>query len=425
MHPTSALKISIWRLILISIAFLPFFLATQGRAQIESMILEPVSESEFHELFGIRSLDLLVAEKMAAATSKEADEPAPSPFRDLSIAVLPEIRPRPPLKPRYVLPEEFSTLVRAPLPAPTLVLAGYDGQPTMSELGCAKREHSKHNLAYRCNAPIALNVPGGNEPSASFLREMEEETGFEVGYDLWPGDKDAVTGDRLMSARDIVTGMRFTLAYLNQRGFTVAKNSCSSRKHWRWSYICLNDKNWASMSAQERCKFILDGLLPVEGGVPEWSFAPMPSPGTVAGELIAFGLTQDPRTIDDAASLCQEIRAQNRVASMVQNLLRFAPKSLGLRAASLAKPDEAFLTLGAQIYGTEMIVARLTSTNPAALPDGMDQLHKIWRSLGGSQVCDNADCSGPIEVDLPPLPEYRPVLRPAPLPLQLAEALTD
>ena len=60
MHPTSALKISIWRLILISIASLPLLLATQGRAQIESMILEPVSESEFHELFGIRSLDLLV-----------------------------------------------------------------------------------------------------------------------------------------------------------------------------------------------------------------------------------------------------------------------------------------------------------------------------------------------------------------------------
>lgn len=435
MHPAFMFQPTSLRLVLISLTLLPWIFTSQAQAQIDtiilkareyeaSRILEPVSDSEFHALFGIRSLDLLVKERLAALTTVEIDE-VPSPFRDFSIDVLPSIRPRPPLKQRDVLPEEFSILVRPPLPTPSLVLAGYEGQPEISELGCATREHSQHNLAYRCNAPIALNVPGGDKPSKSFLREMEEETGFDIGFDLWPGDKDAVTGDRLLSARDIVTGMRFTLAYLNHRGFTIAKNSCSDRKHWRWSYICMHDENWAAMSATERCEFVLEGLLTVEGGAPNWSFAPMPSPGTVEGELIAFGLTHDPRNINDPGALCREILAQNRVDKMVKSLLRKAPKKLGLKQASLAAPDEAFLTLGAQVYGREMIVARLTSSNPSALPKNMKKLQKIWRSLGGSQLCDNADCAGPVQVALPPLPDYRPVEPASPLPVQIAETSTD
>lgn len=435
MHLAFMFRLTFSRLALISFAFLSWVSTAQAETQIDSIILkareyeasrilEPVSDSEFHELFGIRSLDLLVKERLAAVGRVET-EVLSSPFRDLSIDVLPSIRPRPPLKQRDVLPQEFSILIRPPLPTPALVLAGYDGQPEISELGCATRAHSQHNLAYRCNAPIALNIPGGNKPSKSFLQEMEAETGFDIGYDLWPGDKDAVTGDRLLSARDIVTGMRFTLAYLNHRGFTIAKNSCSDRKHWRWSYICMQDENWAAMSAKERCEFVLKGLLTVEGGNNDWSFAPMPSPGTVEGELIAFGLTHDPRNINEPKVLCREILAQNRVDRMVSGLLRKAPKSLGLKRSSLAKPDEAFVTLGAQISGTEMVVARLTSSNPSALPDNMKKLHKIWRSLGGSQVCDNADCAGPVVVALPPLPDYRPIEAAPSLPLQVAETVTD
>ena len=435
MHPAFMFRLTFVRLVLISLIVLPWIPAPQAQAQIDriilkakeyeaSRILEPVSDSEFHALFGIRSLDLLVKERLAALTDVEVEE-IPSPFRDLSIDVLPSIRPHPPLKQRDVLPEEFSILIRSPLPTPTLVLAGYEGQPEISELGCATREHSQHNLAYRCNAPIALNVPGGNTPSKSFLREMEEETGFDIGYDLWPGDKDAVTGDRLLSARDIVTGMRFTLAYLNHRGFTIAKNSCSDRKHWRWSYICMHDENWAAMSATERCEFVLEGLLTVEGGTPNWSFAPMPSPDTVEGELIAVGLTHDPRNINDPGALCREIIAQNRVDKMVKGLLRKAPKALGLKQTSLAAPDEAYLTLGARVNGTEIIVARLTSASPSDLPGQMKKLQKIWRSLGGSQVCDNADCAGPVQVALPPLPDYRPPQPASPLPLQIAETSTD
>ncbi len=420
MHLSNAWKPPVWRLIPKSLAVLFVFVAVQGAAQADSPILEPVSETEFHHLFGIRSLDLLVAERLKAdgqLASAESD----NPFRDLSIDILPSIRPRPPLKQRYVLPDAFSIVNRPPLLTPTLVVAGYENQPQISELGCATRQHSQHNLAYRCNAPIALNVPGGEDPSASFLKEMEDETSLRIGHDLWPGDKDIVTGDRLLSARDIVTGMRFTLRYLDERGFTVAKAPCSDRSQWRWSYICLSDSNWAALSAVEKCEFVLDGLLTVEGGAPNWSFAPMPSPGTADGALISIGLTVDPKEITDTRKLCQEIRAQETLDRMLTGFINNAPDELGLHLASLAKPDEALLTLSGQFRGNEMIVGHVTSTAPALLPDAMETLEKLWRGLGGVQVCDNADCSGPLELALPPLPDYRPADPPLQAETQVAE----
>lgn len=420
MHQSTAWKPPLWRLILISLAALFVLIAAQGKAQTNAAILEPVSETEFHHLFGIRSLDLLVAERQKASADL-ASAKTDAPFRDLSIDILPSIRPHPPLKQRYVLPDEFAILDRAPLATPTLVVAGYTGQPEISELGCATREHSQHNLAYRCNAPIALNVPGGENPSASFLKEMEAETGLRIGYDLWPGDKDAVTGDRLLSARDVVTGMRFTLRYLDQRGFTVAKASCAERSQWRWSYICLHDDAWAAMSAADKCEFVLDGLLTVEGGAPNWSFAPLPSPGTAAGDLIAIGLTVDPTEITDTGKLCQELRAQERLDQMLLDFIKRAPDDLGLRLVSLAEPDSALLSLSARFKGKEMIVGYVSSETPSKLPKSMPTLAKLWRGLSGLQVCDNVDCSGPIEVALPPLPDYRPKDVPLPSDNQIAE----
>ena len=197
MHLAFMFRLTFSRLALISFAFLSWVSTAQAETQIDSIILkareyeasrilEPVSDSEFHELFGIRSLDLLVKERLAAVGRVET-EVLSSPLRDLSIEVLPSIRPRPPLKQRDVLPQEFSILIRPPLPTPALVLAGYDGQPEISELGCATRAHSQHNLAYRCNAPIALNIPGGNKPSKSFLQEME--TGCIGGLLMSPTDR--------------------------------------------------------------------------------------------------------------------------------------------------------------------------------------------------------------------------------------------
>ena len=64
---------------------------------------------------------------------------------------------------------------------PTIVLAGYEGQPEISGMACAKRASDEHNLAFRCNAPVAMNVPGGKASSSRFLTEMEAETGLQLG----------------------------------------------------------------------------------------------------------------------------------------------------------------------------------------------------------------------------------------------------
>ena len=84
MHLAFMFRLTFSRLALISFAFLSWTSAAQAETQIDSIILEareyeasrilePVSDSEFHELFGIRSLDLLVKERLAAVGKIEAD----------------------------------------------------------------------------------------------------------------------------------------------------------------------------------------------------------------------------------------------------------------------------------------------------------------------------------------------------------------
>ncbi|MDB2403578.1 hypothetical protein N9W16_01230, partial [bacterium] len=136
--------------------------------------------------------------------------------------------------------------------------------------------------------------------------------------------------------------------------------------------------------------------------------APLPSPDTVKGALISYGLTTNPGDLQDAASLCTEVEAQERVEAMTKKLLQQAPKKLGLKLTSLANTDGANLTLGAQIKGREIIVARLTSKTPDALSSQLETLSEIWRGLGGSQVCQESDCARVITVALPLLPDYRP-----------------
>lgn len=411
MHLSPSFRLMVRWLILISCGFWVLCFAFGTKAAADSPILEPISADEFQRIFGLEKEGSLLANQIgvSAAAAARARQEQRVPFRDKSIDFLPEIRPRAPLKQRDVLPETFANLVKPALPAPELILAGYEGQPTISERGCAVREHDQHNLAYRCNAPIALNIPGGNTPSKRFLKEMETETGFDVGKDVWPGDKDAVTGDRLLTARDIVVGMRFTLRYLDQRGFTIAKASCAKRKKWRWSYVCLQDDRWAALSEREKCEFILDGLLTVEGGkITKWSFAPMPSPDSPDGTLISFGLTGDPLGFNDKESLCTEVRAQERVDRMVQKLLAQAPEDLGASIQSLADTETAHFALAAQIKGREMIVARLGLPDQDAGTRFQAELEQIWREIGGSQVCLEHDCARKIQVALPPLPDYRP-----------------
>ena len=70
-----------------------------------------------------------------------------------------------------------------------------------------------------------MNVPGGKASSSRFLSEMEAETGLRLRQ---TDDPDAGTGARLLTARDVVTGMRFTLRYIDW-GFTRAANSCADR----------------------------------------------------------------------------------------------------------------------------------------------------------------------------------------------------
>ena len=177
-------------------------------------------------------------------------------------------------------PTVFPTASRgatAAIQEPTIVLAGYEGQPEISGMACAKRASAEHNLAFRCNAPVAMNVPGGKASSSRFLTEMEAETGLRLGRDFWAGDPDAGTGARLLTARDVVTGMRFTLRYIDERGFTRAANSCADQGRWRWSYVCITDARWAAKSMVEQCHFVVDEMLSVEGGpVARWTFAPCP-----------------------------------------------------------------------------------------------------------------------------------------------------
>ena len=226
---------------------------------------------------------------------------------------------------------------------PTIVLAGYEGQPEISGMACAKRASDEHNLAFRCNAPVAMNVPGGKASSSRFLTEMEAETGLRLGRDFWAGDPDAGTGARLLTARDVVTGMRFTLRYIDERGFTRAANSCADPGRWRWSYVCITDAQWAAKSMVEQCHFVVDEMLGVEGGpVRRWTFAPLPAPGTAEGTPIAIGFTLDPLAITDKAALCREVAAQEQISAALYSFQTAAyADSLALSPAAPDRPRNA------------------------------------------------------------------------------------
>ena len=386
-------------------------LAAASRAQTAETMPEPVSEAEFLTLFGLAS---------EQAGTMLAYDPS-SELTDKSKQRLPQLRPTPTtngLITRSVLPEDFGWVERKALSEPILLLNGHEGQSDLSDLDCAVRRDDDHNLAFRCNAPIALNVPGGDTPSETFLAEMEEETGFTVGHHIWPGDKDALTGDRLMTARDIVTGMRFTLRYLNKRGFTVADARCSNRKSWRWIYVCLDDAKWHALTPRQKCEYVINNLLMVEGGAKDWSFAPLPAPGEEEGTLLSVGFTRDPREMATADDLCPEVAAHERVETRLEQFLQDAPRAVALERVPLHSAEDALLTLAAKISGAEVIVARLSSQKPDAVADAFSDLAELWLSRGGTRLCESPDCSGLIRIALPPLPTYRPPPILPPIPAQ-------
>ncbi|MEC8711282.1 MAG: hypothetical protein VXX87_06865 [Pseudomonadota bacterium] len=279
---------------------------------------------------------------------------------------------------------------------PTIVLAGYEGQPEISGMACAKRASDEHNLAFRCNAPVAMNVPGGKTSSSRFLTEMEAETGLRLGRDFWAGDPDAGTGARLLTARDVITGMRFTLRYIDERGFTRAANSCADQGRWRWSYVCITDAQWAAKSMVEQCYFVVDEMLSVEGGpVARWTFAPLPAPGTAAGTPIAIGFTLDPLAITDKAALCREVAAQEQISAAVYSF-QTAAQADGLALSLLPLTDSETPSVGLSLLidGDAFVVARLASA-PAGT-DRADQscrVSMLWRAAGGKGLCTGFPCT--------------------------------
>ena len=371
--------------------------AFPAAAQSENQRLQSLSEDEFQAYFGVNRLDYVLGQ----STNQLAFA-----LRDKSIAELPPEVPV--LLERNVLPAAFAVMQRPAVPEPVMIEAGDKGEPELSPLDCAVRAHSRHNLAFRCNAPVALNVPGGDKPRASFLREMVNETGMSLGTDIWPGDKDALTGDRLLSARDVVTGMRFTLRYLDQRGFTLGNNPCSNKSKWRWSYICLDDAAWDKMSRAEQCSYVLDNLLSVEGGSATWYFAPMPGPKSKKGDLISVGYSRDPRKIQTASALCQELAIQERVDGKIAAFITKTARKSGLKRVALNQVSKADLSLAMRIDGKEQIVGRFSAKNAQKLAVQRAALEASWRALGGSRLCLSANCNEPVEVALPPLPDYRP-----------------
>ena len=215
--------------------------AARADASSATAVFAPVSKAAFADWFG-------TGHRVGWLPREDAQEIALGGFADLSRAETGSSSSTPmaflPLGPvsgefhfslgdvlfSYSLPDggpgRRSTLA---VQEPTIVLAGYERQPEISGMACAKRASDEHNLAFRCNAPVAMNVPGGKASSSRFLTEMEAETGLRLGRDFWVGDPDAGTGARLLTARDVVTGMRFTLRYIDERGFTRAANSCADQ----------------------------------------------------------------------------------------------------------------------------------------------------------------------------------------------------
>ena len=295
----------------------------------------------------------------------------------------------------YAFPTDSETQPWASVREPTILLAGYEGQPEVSEMACAKRTSSEHNLAFRCNAPVAMNVPGGKSSSSRFLTEMETETGLRLGRDFWAGDLDAGTGARLLTARDAVTSMRFTLRYIDERGFTRSTNSCADRGRWRWSYVCITDVQWAAKSMIEQCQFVVDEMLSVEGGpVKQWTFAPLPAPGTADGTPIAIGFTVDPLKITVKARLCREVVAQEQISTALFGF-QTAAFAEGLAPALLPLTDRSpsLLGLSLQIDNEAFVVARLRAASPGVnQTEYQQQVARLWRKVGGSRLCTGFPC---------------------------------
>ncbi len=284
----------------------------------------------------------------------------------------------------------------AAIQEPTIVLAGYEGQPEISGMACAKRASAEHNLAFRCNAPVAMNVPGGKASSSRFLTEMEAETGLRLGRDFWAGDPDAGTGARLLTARDVVTGMRFTLRYIDERGFTRAANSCADQGRWRWSYVCITDAQWTAKSMVEQCHFVVDEMLSVEGGpVARWTFAPLPAPGTAEGTPIAIGFTLDPLAVADKTMLCREVAAQEQISAALYSFQTAAQADgLALSLLPLTDRDTPSFGLSLLIDGEAFLVARLASAQTGA--DRAEQKRRVsllWQAAGGDGLCTGFPCT--------------------------------
>ena len=293
-----------------------------------------------------------------------------------------------------------ASLATGPVQEPQIVLAGYEGQPGVSNMGCAERSSDDHNLAFRCNAPVAMNVPGG-QSSMRFLEEMEAETGMRLGRNFWAGDPDAGTGARLLTARDAVTGMRFTLRYIDERGFTRNTRSCDDKSRWRWSYICITDDEWAAKTKSEQCGFVVDEMLSVEGGqVRRWTFAPLPAPGTVKGTPIAIGFTRDPHDIPDKAALCREVVVQEQISKALYAFQSQAyERGLTLSLLPLSDQETPSLGLTLMIDDDTFLVARLRrSPGVAVSTDIWRTIANLWRSTGGGGLCQGVPCV-PISLD--------------------------
>ena len=279
---------------------------------------------------------------------------------------------------------------------PTIVLAGYEGQPEITGMACAKRASDEHNLAFRCKAPVAMNVPSGEALSSPFLTEMEAETGLRLGRDFWAGDPDAGTGARLLTARDVVTGMRITLRYIDERGFTRAANSCADQERWRWSYVCITDAQWAAKCMVEQCHFVVDERLSVEGGpVRSWTFAPRPAPGTAEGTPIAIGFMQDPLAITDKAALCREVAAQEQISAALYGFQTAAyADGFALSLVPLTDRETPSVGLSLLIDGEAFVVARLVSAQTGTeRAEQRRRLSMLWQAAGGNGLCTGFPCT--------------------------------
>ena len=183
--------------------------------------------------------------------------------------------------------------------------------------------------------------------------------------------------------------MRFTLRYIDERGFTRSTNSCADRGRWRWSYVCITDAQWAAKSMIEQCQFVVDEMLSVEGGpVKQWTFAPLPAPGTADGTPIAIGFTVDPLKITVKARLCREVVAQEQISTALFGF-QTAAFAEGLAPALLPLTDRSpsLLGLSLQIDNEAFVVARLRAASPEVnQTEYQQQVARLWRKVGGSRL---------------------------------------